>query len=206
MSPRRLLQLRAGPVGLVLQDPSRNLLPYATVAENVWFAQRGAHRLRRRVPFEPFELLEMLDMSGLAQRPVTTLAAGEQQAAAIACGLACGPGLLLLDEPTSYLDTAAREAVLRLLRGIVEQTGTTVLMVTHDATVAAHSSRTLTIRDGRIGVEGRPGREYAVVAKDGSVSLPPSVRETLPPGTRVWVRAHPDGADVRRVDDSGAPP
>ena len=61
--------------------------------------------------------------------------------------------------------------------------GTTVVVVTHDPDVAARLPRTVTIRDGRIGGEGRSGQEYAVVTADGFIPLPVHLREELPPGT-----------------------
>ena len=72
--------------------------------------------------------------------------------------------------------------------------GTTVVLVTHDPDVAAFLPRTITIRDGRVGGEGRSGEEYAVVTPDGFLPLPPHVREDLLPGT--LVRFHRvEGAD-----------
>lgn len=106
---------------------------------------------------------------------------------AVAVGIATMPGLLLADEPTSQLDHHARDEVLAALRTINSETGMTVLLVTHDPEVAATLPRTITIRDGRIASEGRSGEEYAVVAVDGSLPLPPHVAELLPAGTLVQV-------------------
>ncbi|MFD0853708.1 hypothetical protein ACFQ07_15830, partial [Actinomadura adrarensis] len=86
-----------------------------------------------------------------------------------------GARLLLADEPTSQLDPASAEPVVELLRWAKEQLGTTVVVVTHDPVVGAAFDRTLTIRDGRVGMEGRDGQEYVVVGRDGSVQLPPHV-------------------------------
>jgi energy-coupling factor transporter ATP-binding protein EcfA2 len=69
-----------------------------------------------------------------------------------------------------------------LLR-VNEEQGTTVVVVTHDPEVADRLPRTVTIRDGRIGGEGRSGKEYAVVTADGFVPLPVHIREEIPPGT-----------------------
>ena len=65
--------------------------------------------------------------------------------------------------------------------------GTTVVIVTHDPDVAAYLPRTITIRDGRVGGEGRSGEEYAVVTPAGFLPLPAHVRDDLPPGTLVRI-------------------
>ena len=69
-----------------------------------------------------------------------------------------------------------------------------VVVVTHDPAVAAAFPRTVTIRDGRVGGEGRSGEEYAVVSADGSLPLPADVLGTLPPGTLVRVHPVDDGS------------
>ena len=61
--------------------------------------------------------------------------------------------------------------------------GTTIVVVTHDAAVGARLGRAVTIRDGRVGAEGRDGQDFAVVAGDGTVQLPPEVLGAFPPGT-----------------------
>ncbi|MHB8556406.1 MAG: ABC transporter ATP-binding protein, partial [Candidatus Dormibacteria bacterium] len=119
---------------------------------------------------------------------------------AIASGVAGAPRLLLVDEPTSQLDTVSRDQVIELLHRINAQLGSTVVSVTHDPTVAAAMPRTVTIRDGRVGAEARRGLEYAVVGRDGSVQLPPDVLEMLPPGTLVQVRRHRAGVDLRNPE------
>jgi energy-coupling factor transporter ATP-binding protein EcfA2 len=106
--------------------------------------------------------------------------------------LANRPGLLLVDEPTSRLDRAGRDEVITVLQGLPG----TVVMVTHDPQVGARMGRTVTIRDGRVGAEGRLGEEYAVVGRDGTVSLPPEVLAALAPGTLLRVHTQPDGTVV----------
>jgi energy-coupling factor transporter ATP-binding protein EcfA2 len=72
--------------------------------------------------------------------------------------------------------------------------GTTVVAVTHDPEVAARLPRTVTIRDGRVGAEGRRGEDFAVMARDGSLALPPDVLESVPPGSLLQVRLEEDGS------------
>jgi putative ABC transport system ATP-binding protein len=200
LSNRQLLRLRATEVSLVLQDPARNLLPYATASQNIEFAQRGARGRKHLPPWQPAELLEQLGMGALANRTIATLSGGEQQRVAIASGVASAPRLLLVDEPTSQLDTKSRDQVIELLHMINRRLGSTIVSVTHDLAVARAMPRTVTIRDGRVGAEGRRGEEYAVVGRDGSVQLPPDVLEMLPPGTLLRVRRHQSGVDLRNPE------
>jgi ABC-type lipoprotein export system ATPase subunit len=181
MAPRALARLRGSVVALVLQNPSRNLLAYATVRQNVAFAAGPSGA-------STDELLERLGLAALADRVTGRLSGGEQQCVAIAAALASGARLVLADEPTSQLDAVSRERVMELLAQVQAEFGRTVVLVTHDSSVAARSARTVTIRDGRVGSEGVHGREYAVVGRDGSLQLPPELLEAFPPGTLLHVR------------------
>lgn len=181
MSARSLARLRGSVVALVLQNPSRNLLPYATVRQNVAFAAGPSGR-------SSDELLRTLGMAALADRVTGQLSGGEQQCVAIAAAVASGAQLVLADEPTSQLDAIGREHVMELLVQVRTDFGRTVVLVTHDPSVAARSSRTVTIRDGRVGSEGVHGREYAVVGRDGSLQLPPELSEEFPPGTLLAIQ------------------
>jgi ABC-type lipoprotein export system ATPase subunit len=200
LSNRQLLRLRATDISLVLQDPARNLLPYGTAEQNVGFAQRGARGRKRALPWSPLELLQQLGMGALAGQTVSTLSGGEQQRVAIAAGASVAPSLLLVDEPTSQLDSASRDQVISLLLKVNGELGATVVSVTHDPAVAGAMPRTVSIRDGRIGAEGRRGQEYAVVGRDGSVQLPVDVLDWLPPGTLVQVHRHNQGVDLRNPE------
>ncbi len=196
LNNRQLTRLRATEVSLVLQDPARNLLPYGTSEQNVAFAQRGARARRHSPPWSPEEVLERLGIGHLADRTVASLSGGEQQRVAIAAGASLGPKLLLVDEPTSQLDTVNRDRVIEMLLEINQTLGTTVVSVTHDQAVAQAMPRTVSIRDGRIGAEGRRGQEYAVVAKDGSIQLPADVLDLMPSGTLVRVLRRPRGVEL----------
>ena len=149
-SERELLGLRGGVLSMVVQNPGRNLLLYGTAEDNIRFAQRSApRRLRASLP-TPESLLTRLGLGALAGRPVARLSGGEQQRLSIAVGLARTPGLLLLDEPTSQLDTASRDRVLDLLATVCASTGCTVIAVTHDPAVAAALGASRTLVDGRL--------------------------------------------------------
>ncbi|GAA1412951.1 ABC transporter ATP-binding protein [Catellatospora coxensis] len=190
-----LARMRATEVGVVLQGAERNLLPYLTAEQNVRFAQRAARShgvADLPAPRDVLALVGLLGVRGrLRQRP-HELTPGERQRLALAVALAHKPGLLLADEPTSQLDSVARDEVIAALES-VRRNGTTVVVVTHDPEVGAGMGRQVTIRDGRVGGEGRLGEEFAVVGRDGSVHLPPDVLALLPPGTKLRVHARPDG-------------
>ena len=183
LSERDLLQLRATEVSVVAQTPGRNLLPYASGEDNVRFAQRAATRARRRQLLSPAEILESLGLAGLRHTRALAMSGGEQQRLALAVGLSTSPGLLLADEPTSQVDAVSRDEVLDLLVRINTEFGTTIVVVTHDPQVGEAMGRTVSMRDGRIGAEGRHGTTYAVIGSDGSVQLPKDVLDVLPPGT-----------------------
>ncbi|GAB7043476.1 MULTISPECIES: ABC transporter ATP-binding protein [Catenuloplanes] len=184
-----LARMRGTDIGVVLQGAARNLLPHATLAANMWLAQRRAAKVRP-ADVEPFErILGLVGLGGFGEATVGELPPGAQQRAALAVGMAASPGLLLVDEPTSRLDRSARDEVLDALDTVNRERGTTIVVVTHDPEVGARLGRAITIRDGRVGAEGRDGQEFAVVAGDGTVQLPPAMLENYPPGTLLAVES-----------------
>jgi putative ABC transport system ATP-binding protein len=200
-----LTTFRRRRVGFVWQIPARNLLPYASAAENMELpmvlARLPAARRRRRAKV----LLEAVDLGGVGGRPVRALSGGEQQRLAVAVALANNPPLLLADEPTSQLDRPNVTRVVEILHAARDDLATTVVVVTHDPEVAARMDRTVTIRDGRVGGEGRAGVEHAVVGPTGSVHLPAGALEVLPPGSRARVEVEPDRVVLRPAEQEGDP-
>jgi putative ABC transport system ATP-binding protein len=201
MTEAELDRMRAGDVGIVLQGAGRNLIPYLTPVDNVRYAQGAAPR-DHDLP-SPEAVLELVGLREHATSSLSSLTPGQVQLCAVAVGIATYPGLLLADEPTSQLDHQARDEVLAAIRTINAETGMTVLLITHDPEVAATLPRTITIRDGRIASEGRSGEEYAVVATDGSLPLPPHVAELLPAGTLVHVTTEDGEIRLTPVDQEG---
>ena len=193
LGDRQIDVLRSRQISLMLQGAARNLLPYLSPWRNVEFARAAARRTDGdRLP----EVETVLDTVGLlphAHAALDSLTPGHLQLAAVAVAIATAPGLLLADEPTSQLDHEARDAVLATMARINRDLGTTIVLVTHDPDVAVRMPRTVTIRDGRIGGEGRLGEEYAVVTADGFLPLPRHVVDDLPPGTLVRVHREADG-------------
>jgi ABC-type lipoprotein export system ATPase subunit len=192
IASERLDELRAASVSLILQGADRNLLPYLTLARNVAFAQSAARTSGWAVA-DPMEILAEFGLHDAAQLHPSELAPGRRQLAAIAVAMSTRPGLILADEPTSQLDDEAVEQVLAALMHINEALGTTIVLVTHDPAIAERLPRTVTIRDGRIGGEGRSGEEYAVVTAAGFVPLPAHALAELPPGTLLRLHRTPEG-------------
>jgi putative ABC transport system ATP-binding protein len=198
MSPRALARLRGSLVGTVLQNPARNLLPYATVLENMQFAAQA-----NTDGTLPQDVLDELGLSHLSRRVAGRMSGGEQQRVAIAVAVCGGGRLLLADEPTSQMDADGRNEVVDLLHRVNSDLGVTVVVVTHDPHIARQSGRTVTIRDGRVGAEGRHGRDFAVVGRDGTLQLPPDVRERFAPGTMLAVTHDADDIRLSRSDPAG---
>ena len=149
MTERQLLALRARDVGVVVQGPARNLLPYANAEDNVRFAQRAVPRDRRASLRSPRELLESLGLGHVRTSRLGALSGGEQQRLSLAVGLAGAPGLLLADEPTSQLDAENRAHVVDMLVAAASE-GTTLVVITHDEHVASQVSRSVHLRDGEV--------------------------------------------------------
>jgi putative ABC transport system ATP-binding protein len=201
MGDEALAALRAREISLVVQGASANLLPYATAEENVWFAQRGARRRGKQIERIASDLLRLFGLSRIANVPVEHCSTGDRQRLALVTGVAVAPRLLLVDEPTSQLTVADRDVVIETLFRIHDELGMTIVVVTHDAAVAEHFARTITILDGRVGAEGRKGTEYAVVGQDGNVRLPNEFLEAMPPGSFVRFAKTETGLEMRVAED-----
>lgn len=141
-----LAAARRGRIGIVLQ--AFHLLPTMTAAENVATPMELAG-----MPDAAPRALAELEAVGLGHRTghyPTQLSGGEQQRVAIARATAPRPGLIFADEPTGNLDAATGEEIIRLLFARRAETGATLLIITHDASLAARCERVLTMADGVI--------------------------------------------------------
>ena len=152
MSDDALSELRLRELGFVFQ--SFNLIPQLTVQENIelplfylgWEAHASAARAA--------ELAERVGLAERLDHRPTQLSGGQQQRVAVARALANDPAVILADEPTGNLDSATGEQIMQLLSAL-NAGGKTIIMVTHEADIAAHASCRLHLRDGRIDrVEG----------------------------------------------------
>ncbi|MGH7368874.1 MAG: ABC transporter ATP-binding protein [Candidatus Rokuibacteriota bacterium] len=141
-----LARFRRDHVGYVFQ--SYHLLPTLTAQENVAIPLELAGR-----PDAAPRAAALLAEVGLAERAhhyPAQLSGGEQQRVAVARAVARRPALLLADEPTGNLDSATGKQIIELLVGVNRRLGGTLVLVTHDAALAAHADRVVTLRDGRI--------------------------------------------------------
>jgi putative ABC transport system ATP-binding protein len=138
--------LRRERVGFVFQ--AFHLVPYLTAEQNVALPLRLMGRSIRAA-----DVRGALDLVGLADRAdrlPSELSGGQQQRVAMARAMVGSPALLCADEPTGQLDTRSAREVLGLLRGSVDRSGQTVLMVTHDAVAASYADAVVFLVDGRM--------------------------------------------------------
>ena len=141
-----LARLRGEKIGFVFQF--FHLIPSLTAYENVAVPMEiaGAADARTRAEM----LLEEVGLTGRAHHYPSQLSGGEQQRVALARALANDPSIVLADEPTGNLDSANGRHILELLRTIHRGRGTTIVLVTHDAELAAMADARLVLRDGRV--------------------------------------------------------
>ncbi len=147
LKSKDLAEIRGGKLGFVFQ--TFNLVHTLTALENVELPMvfQGIPRAHRRVRAE--HLLKRVGLGDrLGHRP-GELSGGEQQRVAIARALANDPRIVLCDEPTGNLDSAAGMRVLELLKGLNEE-GRTIVVVTHDPEAAGYAGRRLHLRDGQV--------------------------------------------------------
>jgi putative ABC transport system ATP-binding protein len=141
-------------VGIIFQ--SFNLISTMSAADNVALSMVFADVPQAARDTRATQLLEAMGLGPRATHRPKELSGGEQQRVAIARALANDPALLLADEPTGNLDSRTSRDIMTRLKAINEQDGKTVVMVTHDATLAAqYAHRTLTMLDGAIISETR---------------------------------------------------
>ncbi|MGI6368589.1 MAG: ATP-binding cassette domain-containing protein [Anaerolineae bacterium] len=153
LSTAGLTRYRREKVGFVWQQPSRNLIPYLTVNENVQLPMVVAGMPAKEREDWSRHLLESVGLWERRHHSLPQLSGGEQQRTAIAVGLANKPVLLLADEPTGEVDTVTAQTIMDTLRRLSEEFGLTIVMVTHDSRASGKVDRVVTIRDGRTSSE-----------------------------------------------------
>jgi ABC-type lipoprotein export system ATPase subunit len=145
---------RAREVGFIFQ--AFHLLPTFTAAENVQIPMFEIDRSVSERRERAFELLKLVGLESRLDHFPSKLSGGERQRVAIARSLANDPALLLADEPTGNLDSENAHAVLELLIRLQQEQGRTMVLVTHDPTIAERAGRILRMKDGQIVSDGKP--------------------------------------------------
>ncbi len=148
-------------VGMVFQDPNDQLFG-ATVRQDVAFGVVNMGLKPDQVERTTDEVLQLVGGSGLSDKAIHTLSFGQKRRVAIAGVLAMSPKTILLDEPTSSLDPRGVSSIMRLLRKLNKESGTAMIMATHDVElVPLFSDRVVIMSEGRIIAEGPPGEVFA---------------------------------------------
>jgi putative ABC transport system ATP-binding protein len=148
MNSAQAAALRRRRIGYVLQ--SFNLLPFLTAEENVGMPLVLDGVKQSDVDARVADALTLVNMAHRAKHHPTQLSGGEQQRIAIARALVIRPAIVLADEPTGNLDRAGGRAIMDLIQDVNEETGVTVLLVTHDPVFAAYCQRVLRLVDGHL--------------------------------------------------------
>jgi putative ABC transport system ATP-binding protein len=145
---KELYKIRRRKLGFIFQ--TFNLLPYLNARENVELPMEGTGLSRSERSRRAKELLQLVNLSGREEHRPHRLSAGEQQRVAIARALANNPAIILADEPTGNLDVKNKREIVTLLANLNLKQKTTIIVVTHDGQVAAHTERVLLLKDGKI--------------------------------------------------------
>jgi putative ABC transport system ATP-binding protein len=151
LSDDAITQLRRRKIGYIFQF--FNLIPVLTAIENAALPLVLDGIAPAVARAKAGTLLEQVGLGNRLKSRPDQLSAGQQQRVAIARALVAEPALVLADEPTGNLDTVASQEIAALLQQVAREWGRSVLMVTHDARVAAHADRVVFLRDGRIAQE-----------------------------------------------------
>lgn len=160
LNDSEMVEYRNKTVGFVWQKSSRNLVPYMTAVENIevpmYFTKKGAEDMRKRA----LELLERVGMLHKKDAYPGQMSGGEQQRIAIAVALANEPDILLADEPTGAVDSKTSNKIQDLFRALNKEMGITIIIVTHDISLANKVGRVVMISDGKISTEKIMKEEY----------------------------------------------
>ncbi len=148
LSDTRRTELRRTAFGFVFQFGQ--LVPELTVADNIALPLLLNRAGRKSAYAKAGAWLPRLGLDELGGRRTGELSGGEAQRVAVARALVAQPKILFADEPTGSLDTLTGELVMDLLVGLAREEGTTVVLVTHDARVAAYADREVMVRDGKV--------------------------------------------------------
>ncbi len=232
LSDTALDRYRRTMVGFVWQQGGRNLIPYLNALENIELPMTLAGLSGRQKRKKAEELLEAVSLSERRRHRLSELSGGEQQRVAIAVALANSPHLLLADEPTGELDSNTALTIYQTFRDLNARYGLTVMIVSHDPTIARHVNRVVAIRDGKLATEtvrqtrvvangeqaqngdGTPAgviheevlEELTVLDSAGRLQIPKEYLQRVSIKSRVTLEVTDDGILIRPAGDSGHAP
>ena len=158
LSESRMAQVRREKIGYIFQ--SFHLIPTLTAAENVAVPLELSGE--RQAGMRAAELLTAVGLSDRMGHYPVQLSGGEQQRVAVARAFACRPPILLADEPTGNLDSTTGASVIDLLLSLHRDFGTTLVLVTHDTTLAALMQRVVSLRDGHLESDSMPSNSGVI--------------------------------------------
>ncbi|WP_424768350.1 ABC transporter ATP-binding protein [Paenibacillus sp. sgz302251] len=150
ITEEELVQYKRETVGFIWQNNARNLLPYLSALENVEMPMMLSGKVDRAYAKQ---LLEWVGLKERMHNKLHQLSGGEQQRVAIAISLSNRPKLLLADEPTGSVDTATSDMIMGIFRQLNREIGITIVIVTHDLSLASKVDRVVAIRDGLTSTE-----------------------------------------------------
>jgi peptide/nickel transport system ATP-binding protein len=202
---KALNRVRGREVAMVFQDPTASLHPMLSIGGQLTDHMRFHLGLSKQAARErAVDLLERVKVPGARaalDRYPHQFSGGQLQRVAIAIAIACDPGVLIADEPTTALDVTVQAGVLRLLRGLCDELGLAVLLVTHDLGVMSAVADTVAVM--RQGVIVEHGDRYQVIREprtDYTRSLIESLPKTPAPGAGVHLDSDDEQSDAGQSD------
>lgn len=196
ITDEQLVEYKRKTVGFIWQNNARNLLPYLSALENVEMPMMLSGEYDRDYAKQ---LLTWVGLEHRMSNKLYQLSGGEQQRVAIAISLANRPKLLLADEPTGSVDSQTSDLIMDIFRRLNNELGVTIVIVTHDLSLASKVDRVVAIRDGLTSTEfikrnpnldlvsieerakamGEVHEEYVVVDRVGRLQVPKEYLEAL---------------------------
>lgn len=203
---RDQVHYRRNMIGFVWQQTAANLLPYLTAQENVEMPMAFNSVKPRERREQARKLLAEVGLEHRADFHPARMSGGEQQRAALAVAMANQPQLLLADEPTGEVDSESANAIFDTMKHLNREYGVTIVIVTHDYTVASRVDRVVGMRDGRASIEVLRRRdeegfalteeEFAVLDRTGRLQLPQAYLQALQMRNLVRLRLDDDHINI----------